>query len=148
MINFDEIPDWWAVCPYEECPKAGECLRHQACKVVPERFLQWPCVLPHVRRADGCVYYQKAEKVRMARGMKSLFNHVPDRRAAHDIRTTLMAIFGSNAGYYRYRDGERWMNPELQETIQEVLRRNGCTEEGQFDEYAEAYDFTVKPELK
>lgn len=146
MIDFENVPDWWALCPYDDCPKAGECLRHRACKEAPKQFSQWACVLPHVRKEDGCRYFQKDEKVRMVRGLKALFEQIKDKRIRADVRSELVAHFGSNGTYYRYRDGKRWLNPDWQEMIQNVLKRNGVSGEAQYDESVLTYDFTTIPE--
>ena len=145
MIDFKNIPDWWALCPYDDCPRAGECLRNKACKEAPKRFQQWSCVLPHVRKEDGCNYFQKVEEVRMVRGLKKLYDPIRDKRVRSDIRAELMACFGSNGAYYRYRNGERWINPEMQQLIQNVMRKNGYDGEAQYDESVITYDFTVVP---
>ena len=146
MFDFKNIPDWWALCPGENCPRVGECLRHRVYYEAPTRFSQWACVLPHVRRDGECWYFQKDEIVRMVRGMKALYAGIRDRRVCADIRKDLMACFGSNGAYYRYHNGERWMNPEMQQMIQAVLKRNGYNGEAQYDEVVFSYDFTVRPE--
>ena len=56
---------------------------------------------------------------------------------------TLTAHFGSKGTYYRYKDGERWINPELQRKIQDLVRLCGSNTEVTFDEYADTYDFTI-----
>lgn len=145
MIDFEKIPEWWALCPDDNCPMAGECLRHRAYKEAPSRYPQWNCVLPHVRKDGECRYFQKDEKIRMARGLKTLYAGISDKRTRTDIRKELMARFGSNGAYYRYFNGERWMNPEWQDTIQYVLRRHGYSGEACYDEVADTYDFTAMP---
>ena len=37
------------------------------------------------------------------------------------------------------------MNPELQEMVQNVLKRHGYEGEANYDEVAETYDFTAMP---
>ena len=103
---------------------------------------RWACVLPTAVKDGECGYFQKAEKVRMARGFKNLFKNIKSRDAQHAIRMELTAYFGSKGTYYRYRDGERWMNPELQQMIADLMLSHGVKEVPVFDEYDEAYDFT------
>ena len=146
MVDIKKIADLWAVCTYDDCQMAGQCLRHRVCRELPERWMQWASVMPSARGADGsCRYFQKDEKVVMARGLKSLYNNVHDRHACHELRTALLQFFGSNGSYYRYYNGERWMNPELQEQVQKILRSYGVEDERPFDEYVEDYDYTVFP---
>lgn len=143
MIDFKEIPDWWALCPGYECPRAGECLRHQAFLQVPATVERWTCVLPAaLETAGGCRHFQQAEKVRMARGFHGIMQQVRSRDARHDIRIALTDYFGSKGSYYRYKDGERQMSPEQQQWVEALLRKNGITGELVFDEYEETYDFT------
>ncbi len=67
-MDFNEIPQWWPICPGYECAQRGECLRHKAFREAPGNVTRWVCVLPQARREDTCSYFQKAEKRRMARG--------------------------------------------------------------------------------
>lgn len=78
----------------------------------------------------------------MARGLNRLYKKVCETRTRHDIRVELMAHFGSNGSYYRYKDGQRWLNPQQQQYILDLLRKYGCQAEDVFDEYADTYDFT------
>ena len=141
-IEFMKIPELWAVCQNVGCPKSAECLRFQACSAIPERFKSWRCVLPNVWRDGECGCFQKAETVIMARGLNRLYKEVHDRRARQDIREELVAHFGSNGSYYRYKDGQRWLNPQQQQYILDLLRKYGCQAEEVFDEYVDTYDFT------
>ena len=142
MINFDDIPDWWALCPNDDCPLAGDCLRRQACKEAPADVTRWMCVMPGVARGGACPYYQKAEPVKMARGMNRIYEGVSDPRVRSKLRLAITAHLGSRGSYYRYKDGERLINPELQQWIADLFRSNGVNAEPQYDEVFEAYDFT------
>lgn len=141
-IDFEKMPELWAVCQNKECPRAGECLRFQAISAVPERFMSWRCVTPNAWKDGECRGFQKFETVRMARGLNRLYKEVPSRRDRQDIREELVAHFGSNGSYYRYKDGQRLLNPQQQQYILGVLRKYGCQAEDVFDEYADTYDFT------
>ncbi len=105
-IDYGKIPDWWVMCQKETCPKAGECLRYQACVAVPKEVTSWQCLLPQVLDDEECRYFLKMETVRMARGLNKLFSEVQHRRSRQDIRAALLRHFGSNGSYYRYKDGE------------------------------------------
>ena len=99
-------------------------------------------MLPTAMEHGQCKYFQKAEEVKMARGFKTLFANMEDKHARHEIRMKLTKFFGSKGSYYRYRDGERWLNPRLQQMIADLMKQQGLEEEPVFDEYYEAYDFT------
>ena len=142
MIEFKEIPEWWALCPGYECPKKGECLRHQAFLQSPKELKHWKCLLPQVLVDGDCQSYQKAEKVLMARGFHGIMNKIKSRDARHDIRIALTNRYGSKGSYYRYKDGERILSPEEQQEIVNILHRYGIEGDIAFDNYEETYDFT------
>lgn len=142
MTDFDQIPEWWPLCSNSQCGRAGECLRHMAFVEVPEKITRWPCVLPTAMKNGECPYFQKAEKVRMARGFKGLFRNIGNKYAQHEIREELTDYFKSKGTYYRYRDGERWLNPELQQMIAKIMQKHGVDDAPVFDEYCESYDYT------
>ena len=142
MTDFDQIPEWWPLCGNSQCGRAGECLRHIAFVEVPEKITRWPCVLPTAMKNGECSYFQKAEKVRMARGFKNLFRNIGNKYAQHEIREELTDYFKSKGTYYRYRDGERLLNPELQQMIAKIMQKHGVDDAPVFDEYCESYDYT------
>ena len=61
----------------------------------------------------------------------------------HSIRIALTDYFGSKGSYYRYKDGERLLNPAQQQWILNLLARHQMTDGIQFDEYIDTYDFTA-----
>ena len=141
-INFADIPVWWPVCVNDCCPMAGDCLRRRAAMAAPDDVTRWTAVLPNALKDGLCKYYQKAETVRMARGMRAIYKDVRTREAQHSIRMTLTSHFGSKGSYYRYRDGERWLSPEEQQFVTDTIRLAAGPVEVSFDEYKDTYDFT------
>lgn len=142
MKNIKDIPTSWAVCHNDSCPMAADCLRYQMCGQLPAGVTRWMCVLPRALTDGRCSYYQKAEKVRMARGMSQLYDKVREVSVRKQIRLALTDHLGSKGTYYRYKDGERLITPALQQWIQDLFRRYGIEGKVTFDEYLEAYDFT------
>ena len=142
MTDYRKIPEWWPMCPNENCPMAADCLRQRVCREAPAEVTRWMCVMPNALSNGKCSYYQKAEKVTIARGMKHLFDKVKDRKVRKSLRLEMTDYLGSKGTYYRYKDGERLINPELQQWIQDLFRRYGVEEQVLFDEYFETYDFT------
>lgn len=141
MIDFHDIPEWWAVCMNDSCPMADGCLRRQACNAAPENVTQWRCVLPNAQHGGECRYYVKEEKIRMARGFRSLFDGMSSRDARHDLRLKLSEYFGSKGAYYRHKNGERLITPEQQHQIEALVEQYGYSAETIFDEFVDAYDF-------
>ena len=146
MIDFSKIPIWWPLCPGYDCPRSGECLRHQAFCQAPEDVTQWVCILPQasVGGTRGC--FQSGDKVRMARGFRALVSKMSSRDMRHNVRMSLTRYFGSKGSYYRYKDGERLMNPKQQQEVHDIFRRYGFEDDIVFDEYIETYDYTALPE--
>jgi len=143
MFNYEKIPDWWALCPKSDCKMAETCLRHQVCMQVPEKYKRWQCILPHATKKDPCEFYRKLEKVTMAKGIASVYKNVESRDARSCIRYALTAHLGSKGTYYRYKDGERLINPKLQQEIIDIVHRYAPGIEVKFDETFEDYDFTT-----
>ena len=141
-IDFEKIPEWWAMCSKSDCAMAETCLRHQVCLQVPKRYKKWTCVLPNAIENGKCSYYQKAEKVTMAQGLAAIYQNVKSRAARSQIRCDLTAFFGSKGSYYRYKDGERLINPQLQQEIIDIVHQYEPDVEVKFDKSFEDYDFT------
>lgn len=142
MVDFSKILEWWALCPGYECPRKGECLRHLACTQAPAKVKKWRCVLPNVLDDGDCGFFRKAEKVVMAKGLGSIYDNVSSKQARSSIRKHLTDFLGSKGTYYRYKDGERLINPDLQQQICEIVHLYAPGAEVSFDETYEDYDFT------
>ena len=143
MVDFKEIPDWWPVCGNGDCPMAGDCLRHAAWLSVPPTVTRWPSVMPTALLNGECKYFARMEKVRMARGFDKMFACVHSRDARVEIRLAITDYLGSKGTYYRYKHGERLLNPEQQQWILQLFSRYGYNAEGlSFDEYVSSYYYT------
>lgn len=79
----------------------------------------------------------------MAKGLNNIYNNVRARKTRSDIRISLTNFLGSKGTYYRYKDGERLINPKLQQDIIDIVHRYAPEEEVCFDHYFEDYDFTT-----
>ena len=142
MFDFDKIPERWPLCPKSDCEMAETCLRHQVCLQVPKKYKKWTCVLANAIINGKCSYYQKAEKVTMAQGIAAIYQNVQSREARSKIRYSLTAFLGSKGTYYRYKDGERLINPQLQQDIIDIVHQYAPDVEVGFDKTFEDYDFT------
>ena len=58
MMDIQEIPDWWALCPGYGCEKAEDCLRNMAFRDVRKGTTRWMCVLPEAMKDGECSYFQ------------------------------------------------------------------------------------------
>lgn len=143
MIDYKKIPDWWAVCPNSDCPLAETCLRQQACRVIPQHVKCWTSILPQAQGDNECKHFLMYEKVTMAQGLNNIYNNVRAREARSKIRVTLTDYLGSKGTYYRYKDGERLINPKLQQEIINIVHRYAPGVEVTFDKSHADYDFTT-----
>lgn len=141
MVDFKQIPEWWPLCGNSQCSRAQECMRHVAYTQAPQGVTRWLCLLPTAVKDGECRFFQKNEMVMMARGFSNMLKSVASLDARHGIRMELTKYFGSKGSYYRYRNGERWMNPAQQQAVADVLHRHGVEAASLFDEYQEAYDY-------
>jgi hypothetical protein len=82
------------------------------------------------------------EKVTMAQGIAAVYKNVQYREVRTQIRLALTAHLGSKGTYYRYKDGERLINPKLQQEIIDIVHRFAPGIEVNFDKTFEDYDFT------
>ena len=78
----------------------------------------------------------------MAQGIASIYKNVQSREARSSIRFALTSHLGSKGTYYRYMDGERLINPKLQQEIVDIVYRYEPGIEVCFDKTFEDYDFT------
>ncbi|MBR4338274.1 MAG: hypothetical protein IKP91_08570 [Bacteroidaceae bacterium] len=140
-FDFNDVPSGWAVCTGTDCPKAAACLRHLTYRHVPHEQTTAMCVMPWAQAEGHCPFYAPIEKVMLARGLNGLFRRLRSRDARHDLRIGLTKHLGSTGSFYRYKNGERWMSPALQEWILQQLQTYGVELEKPFDEYKESYLF-------
>ena len=78
----------------------------------------------------------------MAQGIAAVYKNVQYREVRTQIRLALTAHLGSKGTYYRYKDGERLINPKLQQEIIDIVHRIAPGVEVNFDKTFEDYDFT------
>ncbi len=142
-IDFDDISENWVLCQNALCPKAVQCLRHQASLQAPPYLDRWKCLLTNALDEEPCKFFQSTEKVTMARGLNSIYQQVADKKMRSAIRLRLTSFFGSKGAYYRYKDGERTMNPLMQQQVRDIVHQYAPAAKVSFDETFEAYDFTV-----
>ncbi len=137
--DFKEIPPGWKFCFNEACPMHGECLRYQSGLEIPEDRVWGSAVFPTALKDGKCEFYRKDEKVRLATGF--LTSNPMQNGLFIQMRYRLSPFLGGNGTYYLYRNGKKWLTPEQQRGIQNILRKVGYKEEVIYAEYKEAYNF-------
>lgn len=142
-IDFNNIPESWVLCQNGHCPKAEQCLRHLACLQAPAHVKRWQCLLPNAINEKQCEFFQSTGKVRMARGLNNIYRTIDNKKVRSSIRLNLTSFFGSKGSYYRYKNGERAMNPQMQQQVRDIVHQYAPDAEVSFDESFETYDFTT-----
>ena len=133
------VPNNYTLCIKGDCPKAANCLRHMAMKMMPAEMQKWSILSPaYLAQMEGeCPHYRLAEKVQYARGFVRMMSAFTVKQA-HALKDSIIATFGM-AMYYRMRKGTRLITPAEQETIYQLLEQQGITERPAFDAYTEDY---------
>lgn len=131
----------YLVCYREQCERHQHCLRWLAGPYVPETDNVQTCVnvMNKEVREGRCPFFKSDEPVRMKRGLKHLYDDIP-KRVGTAIRLELDSHYGHTM-YYKYRNGELPITPDMQRCIAEVCQRHGWTVEPVYDETTEEYDW-------
>lgn len=137
-IDFKSMPRDYVVCWHVGCPMADDCLRRLAAEHLPESKTVAKSVnLRAVNPATGhCHLRRPIRWVRNAYGMRHIYDDVrtgDKERLYHTIWSKL-----GNSMYYRYRNGQRPISPELQAWIESAFRQLGYTNPVRFDRYSDA----------
>ena len=139
-LNYHDAPHGWALCLQDDCPLHETCLRHAVGHLMPAGTTHHAVVLPAARQGDSCRLYVKNERVTMARGMKGIFQNLPAWEV-QKLRNSLIACIGSKSHYYRYRNGDYLINPDLQGRIAAIFHAHRPGLLPHFDETTEAFYF-------
>lgn len=143
-IDVNVIPKTFNFCVKADCALAGSCLRFQAAECMMDSGANTIKILnlKNLRKfEDGkCTYFKPAEKVMHGKGLLKFLSSLPVGESKKAF-TVLESVASSNRQFYRYRNGERTVTPELQEAMNRALKENGIEKELFFDEIVEVYSF-------
>lgn len=143
-IDVNTIPKNFNACIKAECPMTAECLRYQAGEALMESEIRSLKVLnPKLLDASkegGCEYFRSVEKQVCGKGFVRYLGKlsVDDSKIAI---LALMEVCSSQRQYYRYRTGELFITPNIQELMNDSLKRNGIEQELTFDSIVNLYSF-------
>ena len=131
----------YLVCYYEPCERREHCLRWLAGPYVPPTDRVQTCVnVTNTEVVEGrCPFFKSDEPVQMKRGFTHLYDDMP-KRIGTAIRLELDSHYGHTM-YYKYRNGELPVTPDMQRHIAEVCRRHGWTAEPVYDSETDEYDW-------
>ena len=139
-LTYEDVPERWAVCPNDKCPRAHECLRHHAYTLAPSTEKQRLSIMPQAWQGGDCTEFAEDRPQQLAWGMKELFNGIPEWKATA-IRHEMFGLFGAERTYYRYRRGEYVITPKQQQDLTELFARHGITAPLHYDYVTLAYYF-------
>lgn len=135
-------PSDYPKCTQADCPAAEQCLRHLMAQATPEKAIAITVINPKNLKPElgtSCPYFHSSQPVRMARGFTRALGSVRHGEV-NKIVAELSDLFDRRL-YFRYRKGDRTLNPQRQEIIAEVLLRHGATQPVEFDSYEEDFDW-------
>ncbi len=135
-------PRTFARCGNAQCPKAAECLRHWIAEHDTDLHKTVMTVnlkaLPALN--EPCSYFLPIKQIRVAWGVKNLFNNLPYRQAKA-IKAHIIGHFGRTK-YYRFYREEQYVSPEDQEYIRKTFLRYGIRQVPAFDRYTDIFKWS------
>ncbi len=125
------------LCTNSACSKAETCLRHRGFLEISPKTISIHALSPlhYPQGDDACAYYNSAAKIRVAWGIRTLLDNVPNSRVK-EVRNELRAYFGRNK-YYRIFRGELPLLPDEQDAIRDIFRKNGIENPPEYDRFTE-----------
>jgi len=133
-IGSKKLPAYWYYCFNGQCPLCSDCIRFITGQYVDDGDDHGLAVFPNALRDGKCRHFKQARFVNLAWGFSKLFDDVKYRDASR-LRAFIKAYLGGHNAYYRYANGKHKLTPEQQEGVRNIFRRNGYTENLEFDHY-------------
>ncbi|MBR6482127.1 MAG: hypothetical protein IKT26_02720 [Bacteroidaceae bacterium] len=138
----EKAPSDYPKCLQADCPAADQCLRNLMGRAVSEKAIVMTVINPKNLKPElgtSCPYFHSTQPMRMARGFTKALDNVRHGEVKK-IVAELSQLFDERL-YYRFRKGERLINPQQQAIIAEVLTRHGASQPVEFDSYEEGYNW-------
>ena len=111
-FDYQSVPYGFAHCFHSQCIHKEECLHHLAAINCTSQYPTLSIINPNRIPADttDCPYFRKAQKYRVAWGIRHLLDNVPHKCAA-PMRNQLVGHFGKTT-YYRFYRQEQGLFPK------------------------------------
>ena len=140
-FDYQSVPYGFAHCFHSQCIHKEECLHHLAAINCTSQYPTLSIINPNriPRDTTDCPYFRKAQKYRVAWGIRHLLDNVPHKCAA-PMRNQLVGHFGKTT-YYRFYRQEQGLFPKAQAYIRQVFKQYGIAEEPKFERYSEEYSY-------
>ncbi|MBE6284620.1 MAG: hypothetical protein E7098_09815 [Mediterranea massiliensis] len=136
-----KVPFGFARCYQERCPLKETCLRYYLAQHEESEANSVLIVNPRLIPEDAskCAYYKGMKKIRVAWGLKHLFDEVPAKQL-YSLRSGIIASIGRTR-YYRCYRMEQGLTPADQQIIAAAFRKYGLTIKPNYDHFTEEYDW-------
>ena len=139
-FDFTTVPSWYVLCTNSECPLRKDCLRYLAGSNAPDSLESALCVMPATLKNGQCRLFDEKKVVVKAYGFSLLYEHVL-KKDYTAIRKSITKYLHGAKMYYEYKRGERFLKPEQQQWIRELLKSFGYEWEVPFDRCIKDYDY-------
>lgn len=139
-FDYSMVPTGYAHCFNGNCLKAGQCLRYQITRYIPDALFFVPCINPAQTCPEGdCPGFMTDEPLINAYGMTHLLDKLLYAQA-RAIKEEILIHYGK-AYFYRLMRKERCFTPRDQQYVRKVFLHYGATEEPAFDSYQVGYQW-------
>ena len=124
-----------ATCPMTSCRHSNTCARHAHYLNALSESDTYEVMNPTHLHIDGdtCPYHLIAEKQRWAKGFKRIYSTMP----AGNTRGFYLRTPYTQRSYYKAKNGETLISPEMQQKLLDIFKRNGADISIGFDDYEE-----------
>lgn len=135
------MADRYIVCFHDECTRHEHCLRWLVGRHSPSENYMLNCISPIYRKAQEgvCDMHRPADPVTMPLGMVHFYDEMPGRLEV-SVKGALISRYGRTR-YYRYRNGQLPITPDVESTIRQVCQDQGWTTPLKFDSTVEDFLF-------
>lgn len=139
-FDYSMVPAGFAHCFSGDCLKAGQCLRHQITRFIPDDRWSVSTMNPaQIRPGGNCPGFMTDRPLKYAYGMTHLLDNLLYVQAKA-IKHQLLMYYGK-AYFYRLKRKERCFLPEDQQYIRNLFLQYGAKEEPVFDYYQDNYEW-------
>jgi len=125
----------YATCPMASCSRSNTCVRYaNYLKALSESDTYIMMNFQHLGIDTAtCPYHLVVEKQRWARGFQRIYSTIP----AGNARGFYMRTAYTQRRYYKAKNGEILIPPEMQQDLLDIFKRNGADMSVGFDGYEE-----------
>lgn len=131
----------YMLCQNDNCKNASNCLHYICWKhfSADQRHIWVLNPLLYPSSDEECPEFKRAEKIRLAWGIRNMLADIPYAKALL-IKRKMISYFGRTKFYRIYRE-EKPVSPKGQKAIKEIFINNNIEIEPHYDRFTEEYDW-------